>query len=138
MPCQSFHPTQDDVPSFPDAEAFASIEAQLGVPLGEVFSSISESPIAAASLGQVYRAVLRDTGEAVAIKVQRPGVEPVIFRDLFIFRALAGLLNGWARRHLGCDAELIVDEFGEKLLEELDYVQVGDGILCCKPSFTSA
>lgn len=114
---------QDDVPSFPDKEAFAIIEAQLGRPIGEVFSSISERPVAAASLGQVYKAVLRDTGEAVAIKVQRPGVEPVIFRDLFIFRAIAGLLNPWSLKRLGCNAELIVDEFGEKLLEELDYVQ---------------
>lgn len=112
------------MPPFPDEEAFNIIESQLGRPLGDVFSSISESPVAAASLGQVYRATLRDTGEDVAIKVQRPGVEPVILRDLFIFRALAGLLNGWAQRQLGCDAELIVDEFGEKLLEELNYVQV--------------
>lgn len=114
---------QDDVPSFPDAEAFAMIESQLGRPLGEVFSSMSERPVAAASLGQVYRAVLRESGEEVAIKVQRPGVEPVILRDLFIFRALAGLLNPWSLRQLGCNAELVVDEFGEKLLEELDYVQ---------------
>lgn len=114
---------QDDVPPFPDTEAFAIIEAQLGRPLGEVFTSISESPVAAASLGQVYKAVLRDTGEAVAVKVQRPGVEPIILRDLCIFRALAGLLNTWALDRLGCNAELIVDEFGEKLLEELDYIQ---------------
>jgi predicted unusual protein kinase regulating ubiquinone biosynthesis (AarF/ABC1/UbiB family) len=65
---------------------------------------------------QVYRAVLRDTGEEVAVKVQRPGVEPTILRDLFLF-------NPFARKRLGCDAELVVDEFGEKLLEELDYSQ---------------
>ena len=114
---------QDDVPQFSDVKAFKILESQLGRPVGEVFSSISERPVAAASLGQVYRAILRDTGEAVAIKVQRPGVEPVIYRDLFIFRVLAGLLNPWSLRRLGCNAELIVDEFGEKLLEELDYIQ---------------
>lgn len=114
---------QDDVPQFPDEQAFAMIEAQLGRPLGEVFSSISDHPVAAASLGQVYKGVLRDTSEEVAIKVQRPGVEPIIFRDLFIFRWIARILNPIALRRLGCDAELIVDEFGEKLLEELDYIQ---------------
>jgi len=114
---------QDDVPQFPDEQAFAMIEAQLGRPLGEAFSSISDHPVAAASLGQVYKGVLRDTGEEVAIKVQRPGVEPIIFRDLFIFRWIARILNPIALRRLGCDAELIVDEFGEKLLEELDYIQ---------------
>jgi predicted unusual protein kinase regulating ubiquinone biosynthesis (AarF/ABC1/UbiB family) len=73
----------------------------------------------------VYKAVLRDTGEEVAVKVQRPGIEPIIYRDLYVFRALGGLFNFVARKRLGCNAELIVDEFGEKLLEELDYQQVG-------------
>ncbi|KAL6763578.1 ABC1 family-domain-containing protein [Haematococcus lacustris] len=114
---------QDDVPSFPDAQAFAIIEEQLGQPLEQLFSSISEGPVAAASLGQVYKAVLRSTGEEVAIKVQRPQVEPVILRDLFIFRTLASFFDTFARQRLGCKPELIVDEFGQKLLEELDYVQ---------------
>ena len=115
---------QDDVPSFSDAEAFSLLEKQLaGRNIGQVFSSISETPIAAASLGQVYKGVLRDTNETVAIKVQRPGVEPIILRDLWIFRAIAKVLNPIAKARLGCNAELIVDEFGEKLLEELDYVQ---------------
>lgn len=114
---------QDDVPPFSDDVAFATIERELGRPLSAVFSSISERPVAAASLGQVYKATLRDTGEAVAVKVQRPGVEPVILRDLVIFRALAALISPLSRARLGCDAELVVDEFGEKLLEELDYLQ---------------
>lgn len=67
--------------------------------------------------------MLRDTGEEVAIKVQRPSVEPIIFRDLFIFRQLARFVTPFSMRKLGCNAELIVDEFGVKLLEELDYAQ---------------
>ena len=114
---------QDDVPPFSDEAAFQILESQLGRPLGEVFSSISDRPVAAASLGQVYKGILRENNEEVAVKVQRPGVEPVILRDLFIFRAIAKMLNPIALARLGCDAELIVDEFGEKLLEELDYVQ---------------
>jgi len=52
------------------------------------------------SLGrvQVYKAVLRDTGEEVAVKVQRPGIEPVILRDLFVFRALGSLFNTLSRQ----------------------------------------
>ncbi|KAK9822866.1 hypothetical protein WJX81_006550 [Elliptochloris bilobata] len=114
---------QDDVPSYPDAEAFQIMEAELGRPIAEVFSSISERPIAAASLGQVYKAVLRDTGEEVAVKVQRPNVGPVILRDLFIFRSMARFVNPICKVRLGCNSELILDEFGEKLLEELDYQQ---------------
>lgn len=75
-------------------QAFGILQEELGRPIAEVFSSISERPIAAASLGQVYKAVLRETSEEVAVKVQRPSVEPVIFRDLFIFRAFARLVNG--------------------------------------------
>ncbi|RDY08407.1 Protein ACTIVITY OF BC1 COMPLEX KINASE 1, chloroplastic, partial [Mucuna pruriens] len=112
---------QDDVPSFPNQIAFRIIEEDLGQPLESVFSKISSQTIAAASLGQVYRATLRATGEDVAIKVQRPGIEPIIYRDLFLFRTLASFLNGISIQKLGCNAELIVDEFGEKLLEELDY-----------------
>lgn len=112
---------QDDVPSFPNQVAFNIIEEELGQPLEAVFSKISPQTIAAASLGQVYRATLRNTGEDVAIKVQRPEIEPIIYRDLFLFRTLASFLNGISLQKLGCNAELIVDEFGEKLLEELDY-----------------
>ncbi|CAA7406440.1 unnamed protein product [Spirodela intermedia] len=112
---------QDDVPPFPNQVAFDIIEEELGQPLEKIFSRISSRTIAAASLGQVYRATLRETGEDVAIKVQRPGIEPIIYRDLFLFRTLASFLNGISLQKLGCNAELIVDEFGEKLLEELDY-----------------
>ena len=47
---------------------------------------------------QVYKAVLRESGESVAVKVQRPGVEPLIFRDIFLFRTLGTLVNGWCVR----------------------------------------
>ncbi|KMT19756.1 hypothetical protein BVRB_1g008120 isoform A [Beta vulgaris subsp. vulgaris] len=53
--------------------------------------------------------------------VQRPNIEPIIYPDLFLFRTLASFLNGISIQKLGCNAELIVDEFGEKILEELDH-----------------
>ncbi|CAM8898651.1 unnamed protein product [Rhodiola kirilowii] len=104
---------QDDVPSFPNEIAFRIIEEELGRPLESVFSQITSTTIAAASLGQVYKATLRETGEDVAIKVQRPEIEPIIYRDLFLFRTLASFLNGISLQKLGCNAELIVDEFGK-------------------------
>ncbi|XP_049362822.1 protein ACTIVITY OF BC1 COMPLEX KINASE 3, chloroplastic isoform X2 [Solanum verrucosum] len=63
---------QDALPTFPDAQAFSCIERELGRPLETVYSSISPSPIAAASLGQVYKAQLKYSGQVVAVKVQRP------------------------------------------------------------------
>eukprot|EP00897_Mesotaenium_endlicherianum_P007126 jgi/Mesen1/6441/ME000033S05727 len=65
---------QDDVPAFPSQEAFAIMEKELGQPLEQVFSKVSPSPVAAASLGQVYRATLRETGEEVAIKLLEFGL----------------------------------------------------------------
>src|SRR6266545_4609839 len=65
---------QDQVPAFPTAEAFAIVEAELGRPVYEAYPEIDAEPIAAASLGQVYRARLA-TGEEVAVKVQRPNLE---------------------------------------------------------------
>jgi predicted unusual protein kinase regulating ubiquinone biosynthesis (AarF/ABC1/UbiB family) len=117
---------QDDVPAFPTQRAYQIMEQELGGrPLEEVFEAITAKPIAAASLGQVYKARLRPAfgGGDVAIKVQRPGIEPVIYRDLWLLRQLAFVVNAVAVRRLGCDAPTIIDEFGEKLLEELDYKQ---------------
>lgn len=112
---------QDDVPAFPNKEAFEIIEREMGRPLEDVFESISERPIAAASLGQVYKGVLKSNGKTVAVKVQRPEIEPVIYRDLWLLRTASYAINTLAIRRLGCNATLIIDEFGEKLLEELDY-----------------
>ena len=58
-----------------------------------LFWGLSKGDQPSTVLAQVYKAVLRDTGEEVAIKVQRPGVEPVILRDLFIFRSMARFIN---------------------------------------------
>jgi len=126
---------QDDVPPFSDEEAMRIIEEDLNRPLEVIFSYISERPVAAASLGQVYRAKLRGSGEEVAVKVQRPGIEPVIYRDLYLFRMLALLFDKISQERLGCNAQLIVDEFGEKLLEELDYVQEARNISDFKKNF---
>ncbi|XP_027180607.1 protein ACTIVITY OF BC1 COMPLEX KINASE 1, chloroplastic isoform X2 [Coffea eugenioides] len=65
--------------------------------------------------------ILQDDVPPFPDQVQRPEIEPIIYRDLFLFRTLASFLNGISLQKLGCNAELIVDEFGEKLLEELDY-----------------
>lgn len=69
----------------------------------------------------MYKARLKSNGEEVAVKVQRPGIEPVIYRDLWLVRSLSFIVNAAARKRLGCSATVIVDEFGEKILQELDY-----------------
>eukprot|EP00957_Ditylum_brightwellii_P163036 12414906-Ditylum_brightwellii.AAC.1 len=62
----------DKVPSYDSKIAFKTIEKELGRTVDELFSEITPEPVAAASLGQVYKATLRSTGQTVAVKVQRP------------------------------------------------------------------
>ncbi|CAE8713088.1 unnamed protein product [Polarella glacialis] len=115
--------TGDNVPPFPDDEAMAIMRADLGQDLVPgVFSELGRRPVAAASLGQVYRGRLRSTGEEVAVKVQRPGLEDTLSIDMFIFRKLSQLANSWAQANLGCNITLVVDEFGAKLWEESNYL----------------
>ncbi|TVP57483.1 MAG: AarF/ABC1/UbiB kinase family protein [Nodularia sp. (in: Bacteria)] len=115
---------QDQLPPFDSAIAYQIIEAELDRPISEVYSELSPNPVAAASLGQVYRGRLL-TGEEVAVKVQRPNLRPVITLDLYLMRWMAGWLAPWLPLNLGHDLTLIVDEFGIKLFEEIDYINEG-------------
>lgn len=114
---------QDQLPPFPNEVAFRFIEEELGDRPENVYAEISSEPIAAASLGQVYKGKLR-SGETVAIKVQRPGLAQLITLDLYILRQLAA----WASKNLKrvrSDLVGIMDEFGARIFEEMDYTQEG-------------
>jgi predicted unusual protein kinase regulating ubiquinone biosynthesis (AarF/ABC1/UbiB family) len=115
---------QDQLPPFPTAIAFRIIEAELDRSIDEIFSTISPQPIAAASLGQVYQAKLH-SGEDVAVKVQRPNLLPTLTLDLLLMRWAAGWMAPYLPLNLGHDLTLIVDEFGTKLFEEVDYQNEG-------------
>ncbi len=115
---------QDQLPPFDSAIAYRIIEAELDRSISESFSELSATPVAAASLGQVYRGRLV-TGEEVAVKVQRPHLRPVITLDLYLMRWAASWLAPWLPLNLGHDLTLIVDEFGTKIFEEIDYINEG-------------
>ncbi|WJZ84745.1 hypothetical protein VitviT2T_004337 [Vitis vinifera] len=115
---------QDALPTFPDAEAFSCIEKELGLPLDSIFSSISPSPIAAASLGQVYKAQLKYSGQVVAVKVQRPGIEEAIGLDFYLLRGLGFLINKYVDV-ISSDVVALIDEFARRVYQELNYVQEG-------------
>ncbi len=115
---------QDQLPPFDNAIAYSIIKAELKREINSIYSEISPEPVAAASLGQVYRARLI-SGEAVAVKVQRPNLQPIITLDLYLMRWGAGWLAPLLPLNLGHDLSLIVDEFGIKLFEEIDYINEG-------------
>jgi predicted unusual protein kinase regulating ubiquinone biosynthesis (AarF/ABC1/UbiB family) len=112
---------QDQLPPFPNHIAFNIIESGLEQSISEVYREFSPNPVAAASLGQVYKAVLH-SGETVAVKVQRPNLRPKLSLDLYLMRVLASWVGPWLPLNLGHDLSLIVDEFGLKLFEEIDYL----------------
>ena len=112
---------QDDLPPFDNHIAQNIIENQLGCTIDQVYRELSTHPVAAASLGQVYRGVLH-SGEEVAVKVQRPNLRPILSLDLCLMRWAAIWLGPFLPLNLGHDLTLIVDEFGTKLFEEIDYI----------------
>jgi len=116
---------QDQVPAFPTAEAFAIVESELGRSLHEAYAEIDAEPIAAASLGQVYRARLA-TGEEVAVKVQRPNLESTISFDVAILYRLVKLTNRFfPKANENADWEGMLHEFHATIFEEMDYVKEG-------------
>ena len=115
---------QDQLPPFSKKIASLTIEQELGRTPEEIYSYLSPEPVAAASLGQVYQARLH-SGDEVAVKVQRPNLVPIITCDLFLMRWAAGWSAPFLPLNLGHDLTQIVDEFGVKLFEEIDYLNEG-------------
>lgn len=116
---------QDQVPAFSTAEAFQIIESELGRSVHECYPEIDNEPIAAASLGQVYRARLA-TGEEVAVKVQRPNLEATIAFDIAILYRLVKLTSRFfPKANENADWEGMLREFHTTIFEEMDYVKEG-------------
>ena len=115
---------QDQLPTFPNRIAYSIIERELGDVVDEIYASVNTRPVAAASLGQVYKACLK-SGETVAIKVQRPDLRKKLTLDLYIIRWMSTWVYRWLPLNLGQSLTEAVDEFGIKLFEEIDYINEG-------------
>jgi ubiquinone biosynthesis protein len=113
---------QDDVEPFPYEEAIAIVEEELGARLSKAFARFDPVPVAAASLGQVHRAVLR-SGREVAVKVQRPHIRERVLQDLDTLDELALLLERFRGATGALDVPRLLEEFRRTLLSELDYCQ---------------
>ncbi|KAM3322827.1 putative protein isoform X1 [Capsicum chacoense] len=117
--CQELAKLQDQIPPFPTQVARRSIESQLGVRISQVFADISKEPIAAASLGQVYKAHLH-SGELVAVKVQRPHMSHLLTLDAMLFHMIGGQLKRFAKARK--DLLVAVNEMVRHMFEEIDYI----------------
>ncbi len=111
---------QDKVPPFSTRTAKEILEEEWGQPLNSVLKTISDEPVAAASLGQVYKATLKD-GREVAVKVQRPNIMNQIALDMHLLREFAP----FAKRTFNLNTDTIgtVDAWGGGFVDELDYIQ---------------
>ncbi|BAY83237.1 hypothetical protein NIES267_27240 [Calothrix parasitica NIES-267] len=122
---EEFTQLQDKLPPFPNELAYQFIEEEIGARPEEIYTDLTPDPIAAASLGQVYRGRLKSTGEEVAVKVQRPDLRERITIDLYILRRV----SAWGQKALKqvrSDLVGILDELGERIFEEMDYVNEGE------------
>ena len=115
---------QDQLPPFSNEIAMRFIEEEIGQPPESVYANLSAMPVAAASLGQVYKGQLQ-TGETVAVKVQRPGLAEQITKDIYILRILANRATNNISQ-IRSDLVSIVDEFGTRIFEEMDYTHEGE------------
>jgi predicted unusual protein kinase regulating ubiquinone biosynthesis (AarF/ABC1/UbiB family) len=113
---------QDHLEPFPFSEVEKIVAAELGVRLSRAFQEIDPKPLAAASIGQVHKAILRD-GRQVVIKVQRPGIRERMVDDLDVLAEVAGFFDAHTENGRKADYSAILAEFRKMLLRELDYTQ---------------
>jgi ubiquinone biosynthesis protein len=111
---------QDDVRPFPFADVERTISEELGQPIERLFTEFDETPLAAASIGQVHRATLPN-GRRVVVKVQRPNAPRQIEADLALLYQAARLAKERIRALDFIDTNDIVDEFARSIRQELDY-----------------
>ncbi len=110
----------DEVPPFSYQEAKKIIEAEFKQPVNKLFKQFDEKPLAAASLAQVHKAVL-NSGEKVAIKVQRPGIRSVVEKDIHIMFYLAKIIEERVPEFRVYRPVAIVREFADSIMRELDF-----------------
>ncbi|MBI4403447.1 MAG: AarF/ABC1/UbiB kinase family protein [Deltaproteobacteria bacterium] len=117
---EEFTKLQDNVGTVPFSEISSLLEAEAGAPLNKIFSHFDERPIAAASIAQVHGAELA-SGEKVAVKVQRPGIDKIIHNDISILRGLAILLERYIPELKPFNPTGMVEEFVKTIEDELDF-----------------
>src|SRR5882724_4061094 len=119
---------QDKVKPFPFSEVEQIVMTELGVRISKAFSHFDEEPIAAASLGQVHAAALRD-GRPVVVKVQRPDIRQQIAEDFEVLAQIADFLDAHTTTGARYRFAAVLDEFRRTILQELDYASEAQNLI---------
>ena len=114
---------RDNTPATPFDEMRKVIEGELGQPLEEVYSEFNEEPLGSASIGQVYKATLKETDMEVAVKVQKPGIYDLIVPDVKILNRLAGTVDKHVSKSRTYNLPAMAKEFERSIFKELDYME---------------
>lgn len=113
---------QDEVPPAPFSHVVSVVETELGKPIDQVFSTFERKCTAAASLGQVHKAILAATGEEVAVKIQRPNIDQLVRSDLSTLKFVIWVINRFVDTSEFIDLMGVYREFKRTVYEEIDYI----------------
>ncbi len=114
---------RDNTPTTPFDQMREVVESELGKPLEEVYSEFNETPLGSASIDQVYKATLKETGEEVAVKIQKPGIYDIIVADVKILNDLAGKADKYITKTRTYNLPAIMKEFERSIFKELNYME---------------
>jgi ubiquinone biosynthesis protein len=131
-----FKKLQDEVPPFPFSDVIRIIEEDMKVSVSDIFDSIDETPVAAASIAQVHHAVLKD-GTPVVIKIQRPRIAEQIETDISILRSISALMVKYLPETEVFNPKGIVDEFSRTIKRELDFTEEAKNMCRFRRNFSN-
>eukprot|EP00400_MALV-I_sp_L67-5_P001140 gene1140-629_t len=120
---EEFERLQSGCPVVPFDKIKAQLDREFSGRVDEIFQSIEEKPIAAASMAQAHRAILAD-GQKVVLKVLRPGIEDILSADMEILQFIAGVVEDYFE-NVGFDPVAVAEEFSRELKREVDLMQEG-------------
>ena len=120
---EEFERLQSGCPVVPFEKIKAQLDREFSGRVDEIFQSIEEKPIAAASMAQAHRAILAD-GQKVVLKVLRPGIEDILSADMEILQFIAGVVEDYFE-NVGFDPVAVAEEFSRELKREVDLMQEG-------------
>ncbi len=126
--CEELSHLQTECDPLPFDRVLAALDAIYNNQTNEIFSEIDPTPLGSASLAQVHRAVLRKNGEAVAIKVQRPGVRVIMAQDIDMMRSLAKHAQRFMKDNQIVDLRDVVEELWKTFLEETDFKKEAENL----------